>query len=140
MGGDLLDGRRTRFDSPEAVAVFELLETLVREDLIYQNSPRTFDDQNAFARDAIAFNLRTSSSIPYVARLMEDDAAWGVAPIPQADPAHPDTARETPPTWRGGGLNPRRVCARRYPDEYLFRTGRKNVFVSVHQECIAFVL
>ena len=91
MGGDLLDGRQTRFDSPEAIAVFELLETLVREDLIYQNSPRTFDDQNAFGRDAIAFNLRTSSSIPYIARLMEDDEAWGVAPIPQADPAHPGT-------------------------------------------------
>lgn len=92
MGGDLLDGRETRFDSPEAVAVFELLETLVREKLIYQNSPRTFDDQNAFGRDAIAFNIRSSSSIPYLARLMDDAEAWGVAPIPQADPAHPGTA------------------------------------------------
>lgn len=91
MGGEVLVGRETQFDSQESIRVFELLETLVREDLVYQIPPRTFNDETDFAHDQIAFSIRSSSQRPYIARLMDDQNAWGMTRIPQADPAHPYT-------------------------------------------------
>lgn len=91
MGGEVLVGRETQFDSPESIRVFELLETLVREDLVYQIPPRTYNDETEFANDRIAFSIRSSSQRPYIAQLIDDQNAWGMVNIPQADPANPHT-------------------------------------------------
>lgn len=91
MGGEMLDGEKTAFDSPASIRYFELMETLAREQLVYQLPPRTFNDEAAFREDKIAFILRSSASKPHVERQMNDPAAWGVALIPQDDPARPRT-------------------------------------------------
>lgn len=91
MGGQVYRDGKTLFDSPESLRVFELLETLVREKLVYQNPPRTFNDEPAFAHDEIAFTIRSSSQRPYIAELIEDPEAWGMVRIPQADPEDPHT-------------------------------------------------
>lgn len=92
MGGEVVSGTETLFDSPESVAVFELIETLIREDLAYQVPPGTFDDENALAQDKVAFAMRTSAGRTHVERLMEGDMTrWGIASIPQADPENPST-------------------------------------------------
>lgn len=92
MGGDVFSEGRCQYDSPAAIAVFELYETLTKEGLAYQITPGTFDDEVALVNDQIAFTLRTSSGRASVARNMGDARdRWGWKRIPQADPAHPAT-------------------------------------------------
>ena len=90
-GGDIADGRSTLFDAPASVRVFEFLEQLKKEDLVYQITPGTFDDEVALVNDQIAFTIRTSSSLGGLARQFEDVSRWGMARLPQEDPAHPHT-------------------------------------------------
>ena len=91
-GGGVLTGGRTLFDSPESLRVFELFETLAREDLAYTIQPETQDDKVALAQDRVAFVFRSSSHRTSVVELMEGDFdRWGIAPIPQDDPSHPGT-------------------------------------------------
>lgn len=99
MGGEILEGDRTLYDSAASIRAFELIETLVTENLAYQIPRRTFNDENAFGNDEIAFILRTSAQRPYLVDLIQDPSAWGIAPIPQADPDSPHTA------LYGGNLN-----------------------------------
>jgi multiple sugar transport system substrate-binding protein len=99
MGGEVFDGERMLYDSEASIRAFELIETLVTEELAYQIPRRTFNDENAFANNEIAFLLRTSAQRPYLVDLIEDDTAWGIAPIPQANPESPHTA------LYGGNLN-----------------------------------
>lgn len=92
MGGEVMVDGVLQYDQGPAVAVFELLETLIAEDLAYQIPARTFDDETAFAADRIAFTLRTSAGSANLAAAMggkNDD--WSMNPIPQADPARPAT-------------------------------------------------
>lgn len=92
MGGEVIQGRKTLYDSPEAVAVFELYETLARERLAYAIPPGSFDDNIALAQGEIAFTLRSSSGLRDVGLMMEGDMTrWGVTRIPQADPERPAT-------------------------------------------------
>ena len=91
MGGRVMTAGRYAFDSEPVRRVFELLETLRNEDLLYQIPPRTFNDQVAFGNNEIAFSFRPSSSIPYFEQVKEGRAGWRVAPIPQADPERPGT-------------------------------------------------
>ena len=92
MGGELVSGTTTLYDQPPAVKVFELLETLTQEKLAFRIQPGTYDDRDEFARDRAAFFFRSSAHRPYAAALMvADPDAWGMAMIPQADPAHPVT-------------------------------------------------
>ena len=91
MGGEVLDGRTTLFDSPESIRVFELFETLTREKLAYQIPTRSYDDEVDFGEDRIAFSLRSSSGKPHFAMMMEGYEGWGMAAIPQADPSDPHT-------------------------------------------------
>jgi multiple sugar transport system substrate-binding protein len=90
MGGEVLKGRVFQYDQPASVAVFELLETLIKEDLAYQIPARTFEDETAFAAGEIAFTIRTSAGSANMALAMggkNDD--WSVNRLPQADPARP---------------------------------------------------
>lgn len=89
LGGDVVRGSRPHFDSPEVRKAFELLDTLVREGLVYQNQPGTYEDQTSFGQDRVAFNFRPSSNLFYIARLMDDYSTWTVSDIPQLDPAKP---------------------------------------------------
>lgn len=99
MGGQVVDGSTTRFDAPEAIKVFELFETLAKEELAYQITPGTYDDESAFAQDEIAFVFRSSSGKTNVTKLMQGDLTrWGMAMIPQADPDHPKTVLYGPNT------------------------------------------
>jgi ABC-type glycerol-3-phosphate transport system substrate-binding protein len=92
MGGRLHEGHRTLFDAPPAIAALELYETLAREQLCYQITPGTFDDQLALAAGQAAFTLRTSSGIAYMAQNAgADGTRWAATRIPQADPARPAT-------------------------------------------------
>jgi len=92
LGGATYDGHETLFDSPEVVRAFEILETLVREELAYQASPRTFDDDYAFAEGRVAFKLGSSSGKTYIGQLFGGDmGAWEITRIPQADPQNPHT-------------------------------------------------
>ena len=92
MGADVVDGKETLFDSPEALEVFRLHETLATERLAYQIPPGSYDDRDAFAQDRVAFVFRSSSHRAYFEQIMDganDD--WGIAQIPQADPQNPQT-------------------------------------------------
>lgn len=92
MGGELVRDTESLFDQPPAVKVFELLETLAKENLAYRIQPGTYDDREEFARDRAAFFFRSSSHRPYTAALMAAHPdAWGMAIIPQADPSKPVT-------------------------------------------------
>ncbi len=91
LGGEVLRGRETLYDSPESIRVFELIETLVKEDLAYQITPGSYDDEVALINDQIAFTLRTSSGRANVALMMNDPARWGLTRIPQGDPSRPAT-------------------------------------------------
>jgi ABC-type glycerol-3-phosphate transport system substrate-binding protein len=57
MGGEVLGPEGTLYDRPEAVAVFELYETLAKEGLAFQITPGTFDDEVALVNDQVAFTL-----------------------------------------------------------------------------------
>lgn len=92
MGGSVLRGRDTLYDSPEARAVFKLYETLAREDLAYLIPANTYEDNVALSKNEIAFCLRTSSSLSDMMLLMENDKErWGVVRIPQKNPESPAT-------------------------------------------------
>jgi multiple sugar transport system substrate-binding protein len=91
MGGTILHDGITQYDSPESINTFSLIERLFEEKLAYQNPPGTFNDETALGNDEIAFILRTSSNRPYLENLFEDHDAWGIAPLPQADPDNPKT-------------------------------------------------
>jgi multiple sugar transport system substrate-binding protein len=92
MGGELVVGTETQFDQPPAVQVFEMLATLVKEELAFRIQPGTYDDREEFARDRAAFFFRSSSHRPYTAALLAADPdAWGMAMIPQANPESPVT-------------------------------------------------
>lgn len=99
MGGAIMDGDRVLYDSEASIQAFELIETLMTEKLAYQIPRRTFNDENAFGNNEIAFILRTSAQRPYLVDLIEDDNDWGITRIPQDDPANPATA------LYGGNLN-----------------------------------
>jgi len=92
MGGDVAAGRESLFASPEAIRVFELIETLAKEKLAYQITPNSYDDKVAFAENKVAFFFRSSSHRTSTTEVMQgnlDD--WGMAMIPQVDPANPRT-------------------------------------------------
>jgi len=92
MGGDVFDGTQSLFDSPEAIAVFELLEALATNDLAYQIAEGSYDDEVALTQGDIAFAFRSSSARTAVGRLMGGyNDRWGMARIPQADPGDPRT-------------------------------------------------
>ncbi|GMU94291.1 MAG: sn-glycerol-3-phosphate ABC transporter substrate-binding lipoprotein UgpB [Candidatus Hydrogenedentota bacterium] len=92
MGGEIVSGNETRFDSPETLRVFQLYATLVKEGLAYQVQPGTFDDREDFAHDRAAFFFRPSSHRAYTEVLMGGaNDAWGMATIPQANPDLPRT-------------------------------------------------
>ncbi len=92
MGGDVVRGRETLYDSPQALKVFRLIETLSQEGLAYPITPDTYDDRIALSQDRAAFAFRSSSHRTSMETLMEGDhSRWGIAPIPQADPADPHT-------------------------------------------------
>jgi len=92
MGGEILKDGVLQYDQPAAVKAFQILETLVTEDLAYQIPARTFDDETAFASDRIAFTLRTSAGSANMAAAMGGkNGDWSINPIPQVDPAQPAT-------------------------------------------------
>ena len=92
MGGAIIQGRKTLYDSEAAQAVFSIYETLAREELAYLISPGSYEDNIALAKGEIAFVLRSSSGMSDMMLLMEGDRErWGVTRIPQKDPAHPAT-------------------------------------------------
>ncbi|MCP4643204.1 MAG: ABC transporter substrate-binding protein [bacterium] len=92
MGGEVVSGRTTLFDSPESKAVFALLETLAKEKLAYPIAGGSQDDKIAFSENDAAFVFRSSSHRTSMVTLMDDDPdAWGMAMIPQGDPGTPVT-------------------------------------------------
>ena len=90
MGGDVYADGKTLFDSPESLAVLKMHETLGKEGLAYQILAHRYDDRTEFAQDKAAFFFRSSSHRTYTAMLIEPED-WGMAVIPQADPADPKT-------------------------------------------------
>ena len=94
MGGEVVspDGKTTLYNAPAALKVFELLETMVNEGLVYPIAPGSYDDQAAFIQDNVAFSMRSSAgrtSVQLVMKGREDQ--WGMAMIPQDDSANPKT-------------------------------------------------
>lgn len=91
MGGSILTDGVYRYGERATIETFRIIDTLFREDLAYQNPPRSFNDQTAFGNDDIAFSFRPSSSRPYYELVKEGLDGWMIAPIPQANPARPST-------------------------------------------------
>lgn len=91
MGGEVARDTQTLFDSPEALRVFKLFETLGEEKLAYQIQPGSYEDRAALAKDQVAFAFRSSSHRAPMAQLIGDPDRWGMARIPQGDPATPRT-------------------------------------------------
>ncbi|NLN94435.1 MAG: ABC transporter substrate-binding protein [Candidatus Hydrogenedens sp.] len=91
-GGEVLKDGKCLYDSEAALEVFRIYETLAREELAWLISPSSYEDNVALAKDELAFVLRSSSGFTDMMLLMEGEKErWGVAPIPQKDPAHPAT-------------------------------------------------
>lgn len=91
MGGRLLADGATCYDSPEALRVFEIYETVAREELGFRIA-RGFDDQAAVSQGEAAFSFRSSAGRVQMAEAMAARVdAWGIARIPQADPQRPAT-------------------------------------------------
>lgn len=90
-GGDVATGRVTHFDAPASVRTFEFFETLQKEGLAYHITPGTFDDEVALINGQIAFTIRTSSGRGSLALAFGDINRWGMARLPQEDPARPAT-------------------------------------------------
>ncbi|MFP4500335.1 MAG: extracellular solute-binding protein [Candidatus Hydrogenedentota bacterium] len=91
MGGTVYREGATHYDSPEAVRVFKLYETIANEELGYQIAGG-FDDQVSVSQGEAAFSFRSSAGRVQMAQVMAermDD--WGIARIPQADPENPAT-------------------------------------------------
>lgn len=91
FGGEIVRNGKPDYTTAAARSAFELIATLFREDLAFMNPPRTFGDQTAFGNDEIAFSFRPSSSLPYYKLVKGGTDGWGVARIPQVDPARPAT-------------------------------------------------
>jgi len=91
MGGTIVEERETRYDSAETIAVLRLYDTLMREGLAYQIPKGSWDDEAALAQDEIAFRFRSSAGRASVKNTVDDDERWGMAMIPQSDPANPRT-------------------------------------------------
>jgi multiple sugar transport system substrate-binding protein len=92
MGGAILDSEDRAFTGPETLQALTMLRTMIDEDLAYLTPPRTFEDRSAFSQDQVAFFFRSSAHLAPTDDLMEGDrSAWSVAPIPQANPASPQT-------------------------------------------------
>ncbi len=92
MGGEVYRNGETLYDSPEALAVFQLYETLAREELAYVVTAGSFDDNVALVKGEVAFTLRQSSARnDLVTILGERRNLLGIAPIPQKDPSRPAT-------------------------------------------------
>ena len=91
MGGEVLRDEETLFSSPEALRVFKLFETLATEELAYMIQPGSYKDREVLAQGETAFMMRSSSHKLYVDELLPDRSKWGMAAIPQADPANPHT-------------------------------------------------
>ena len=90
-GGAVYRDGETLYDAPEAVAVFELFSTVAREELGYVIGGG-FDDQVAVSQGEAAFSFRSSSGRKHMAEVMAGNPeGWGIAPIPQSDPANPKT-------------------------------------------------
>ncbi|HOK08398.1 MAG TPA: ABC transporter substrate-binding protein [Candidatus Hydrogenedens sp.] len=83
FGGDIVQGRKTLFNSPETLRVFSFLRQLVKENLAFVITPGTFDDQVSFAKGDIAFMIR-SSSVRISLEMLEKEKSfnWGIAPLP----------------------------------------------------------
>jgi len=91
-GGELIVDGKFQYDQPASIETFNLLETLIREKLAFQIQARTFDDEVAFARDDVAFTLRTSAGSENMSLAMGGkNDTWSMNPIPQADPSSPAT-------------------------------------------------
>lgn len=92
MGGNVLEEKTTLYDSPEALAVFQIIETLYTEKLAYLIAPGSYDDNVALSKGDIAFVLRSSSGLSDMMLLMEEDPnGWGLTRIPQKQPETPAT-------------------------------------------------
>jgi len=97
MGGEVMESGNPLFDTGASLRVFELLETLAREELLYQIPPQTFDDQAAFIQDKVAFVTRTSSARSGFQLMMADRPdQWRMTRIPQANPDAPATVMYGP--------------------------------------------
>ncbi len=85
-GGQLYSDDETQFAQPASEETLRLIATLGREELAFQVAPGTFQDQEALTRDEIAFTLRTSAGLYYMAAMMEGRRDhWGVEMIPQGE-------------------------------------------------------
>ncbi|MCK5863470.1 MAG: extracellular solute-binding protein [Candidatus Hydrogenedentes bacterium] len=92
MGGSVIEGRTTLYNTPEALAVFQIYETLFKEKLAYLISPGSYEDNIALSKGDIAFVLRSSSSLEDMKLLMQKDPdGWGLTCIPQRNPETPAT-------------------------------------------------
>ncbi len=91
MGGEVYADGQTLYDSPAAVRAFRLYQTLAREGVAYQIAGG-YDDDIALTQGAVAFTMRSSAASSGIADVMKDRMdEWGMARIPQDDPARPAT-------------------------------------------------
>lgn len=91
MGGEVYDGTQTLYDSPAALRAFRLYQTLAREGLAYRIAGG-YDDDIALTQGEVAFTMRSSAASSGIAEVMKDRMdEWGMARIPQDNPANPKT-------------------------------------------------
>jgi ABC-type glycerol-3-phosphate transport system substrate-binding protein len=86
FGGQVYDPatRQPLFDRPPALAAFNLIQELFRNNLAREIAYGTYDDRNEFVQKRAAFFIRSSTSRPYVHALIKNQFRWGMAVIPQA--------------------------------------------------------
>jgi ABC-type glycerol-3-phosphate transport system substrate-binding protein len=95
-GGDALsaDGKAVRFNEPPFLEAFQQVEEAFRRSHAY-NPPRQPGSDYDFAANRFAFVHSSSTSRPYLRKVMRDNGRealpWRVLSVPQKDPARPAT-------------------------------------------------
>ena len=77
------DQQRTCFSEAAGQSVFQFIQKLYEEKLVYQIRPKSYDDQNALATGQAAFMIRSSTSRPFLQQLVGKNFELGMTILPK---------------------------------------------------------
>jgi ABC-type glycerol-3-phosphate transport system substrate-binding protein len=93
FGGRVIseDGKRTLYDSPESVALFEMLERFVKSGIAYQINRQAYEDRFDFENEKAAFFFRSSTAKPFLEEGIGGRFNWAISALPRKEGVEPVT-------------------------------------------------
>lgn len=85
------DNTKVAWNGEAGLASLRLLDELFKGGYAYR--PQGYDYQNDFAQQKTAFVMESSTGRPFFRELINDGFKWGIAMIPQANPAQKATVQ-----------------------------------------------